>query len=465
MGCTQSKSDDVASQEAAEGVSPADVAAVVVEKAMDLAEEVELSEVDFSLASLPIVNPSLQSFSASSSIAWLKEVVDGTKFEISMTAPIEFVVRCMCNTAMKRMKGTDLGDWVSKLVKADMTKLQDSISKLQTAALLTASDQLRQLLQAVPDILEIEDEAMRKSELAIFKDSAEDCKKLAQLAWNKVETPEEQIRAVQVSVGVLVATAFCRSPKVLRTNISAELAKLLSLPRVLSDARHQLHPDASEKALDFKAAREERIRAVISVILHAESFAATNGLPPIVPAQASRGSFLGIDLGKRKSLGAASYPVKALLQSGLYEGKRTVKDFMDLGNPFSDKELCVVAGFLEEDAEGAFGEEAAAGKAAQEEAARKAQEEAAEAKRVADEKRRQAEADAAKTRRDEEEAAARKAQEEAAEAKRVADEKRRQAEADAAAEKGGGAGGGKKLQEMGGSDALVNAAVRGNAKK
>jgi hypothetical protein len=108
MGCTQSRPDDVdvASQEAAEGVSPADVAAVVVEKAMDLAEEVELSEVDFSLASLPIVNPSLQSFSASSSIAWLKEVVDGTKFEISMTAPIEFVVRCMCNTAMKRMKGT-----------------------------------------------------------------------------------------------------------------------------------------------------------------------------------------------------------------------------------------------------------------------------------------------------------------------------------------------------------------------
>jgi hypothetical protein len=108
MGCTQSRPDDVdvASQEAAEGVSPADVAAVVVEKAMDLAEEVELSEVDFSLTSLPIVNPSLQSFSASSSIAWLKEVVDGTKFEISMTAPIEFVVRCMCNTAMKRMKGT-----------------------------------------------------------------------------------------------------------------------------------------------------------------------------------------------------------------------------------------------------------------------------------------------------------------------------------------------------------------------
>ena len=106
MGCTQSKSDDFASREGGEGVSPADVAAVVVEKAMELAEEVELSEVDFSLASLSIVNPSLQNWKASTAITWLKEVVDGTKFEISMTAPIEFVVRCMCNTAMKRMKGT-----------------------------------------------------------------------------------------------------------------------------------------------------------------------------------------------------------------------------------------------------------------------------------------------------------------------------------------------------------------------
>jgi hypothetical protein len=189
---------------------------------------------------------------------------------------------------------------VSKLVKADMTKLQDSISKLQTKELLTASDQLRKLLHVVPVLLEIKDEEKRKSELNRFQRRAENCEELAELAWNAVETPEEQIRAVQVSVGVLVATAFCRDPEALRTNIADEVAKVLSLPRVLSDARHQLHPDASEKALDFKAAREERIRAVVSIILHAESFAATNDLPPIVPAQASRGSFLGIDVVKRK---------------------------------------------------------------------------------------------------------------------------------------------------------------------
>ncbi|GMI18975.1 hypothetical protein TeGR_g9888 [Tetraparma gracilis] len=51
----------------------------------------------------------------------------------------------------------------------------------------------------------------------------------------------------------------------------------------------------------------------------------------------------------------------------------------------------------------------------------------------------------------------------AAEAKRLADEKRRQAEADA--EKGRGGGGGKKLEEMGGSDALVDAAREGDAEK
>ncbi|GMI31957.1 hypothetical protein TeGR_g13568, partial [Tetraparma gracilis] len=66
--------------------------------------------------------------------------------------------------------------------------------------------------------------------------------------------------------------------------------------------------------------------------------------------------------------------------------------------------------------------------------------------------------------RKEEEEAARKAQEEAAEAKRVADEERRQAEADAAAEKEREEERGKKLEEMGGEVALVDAAENGDAK-
>ena len=43
------------------------------------------------------------------------------------------------------------------------------------------------------------------------------------------------------------------------------------------------------------------------------------------------------------------YPVKALLQSGVFEGKTTAKELAKLETPLSDKELCVAAAFLEEE--------------------------------------------------------------------------------------------------------------------
>ena len=49
------------------------------------------------------------------------------------------------------------------------------------------------------------------------------------------------------------------------------------------------------------------------------------------------------------SLGALQYPVKALLQSGVFEGKTTAKELAKLETPLSDKELCVAAAFLEEE--------------------------------------------------------------------------------------------------------------------
>ena len=189
-------------------------------------------------------------------------------------------------------------------------------------------------------------------------------------------------------VSTLIAThATGRNAKALGRDLSTEIEKLLQLPRVLSDARHQLHPDPSESALDFKRAREERIKAVVMVVLHAESFAATNNLNPILPKQKTRGSYLNLNLSKRKSLGAQSYPVKALLRSGIFEDMTTVEEFKNLENPFSDKELCVVAGFLEESVDGvAFIEE---GGKKEEAAERKAKE---EADRAAEERRKKEEA-------------------------------------------------------------------------
>jgi len=49
------------------------------------------------------------------------------------------------------------------------------------------------------------------------------------------------------------------------------------------------------------------------------------------------------------SLEALQYPVKALLQSGVFEGKTTAKELAKLETPLSDKELCVAAAFLEEE--------------------------------------------------------------------------------------------------------------------
>ena len=49
------------------------------------------------------------------------------------------------------------------------------------------------------------------------------------------------------------------------------------------------------------------------------------------------------------SLGGLQYPVKALLQSGVFEGKTTAEELATLEHPLSDKELCVAAAFLEEE--------------------------------------------------------------------------------------------------------------------
>jgi len=206
-------------------------------------------------------------------------------------------------------KGTDLGDWVQNLIKADMTKLQEGISVLVSKELLQAGDQLKALLRSIPIILEIKDDGERKDELAIFKQEALTIKDHTQGTYCTGDTVEEKIRAVQIVITTLIAThAAGRNAETLRDNMAAEIEKLLELPRVLSDARHQLCSNPSERALDFKGSRDERIKAVLVVVLHAEAFCVTNKLPPIVPTTASKGDFQ-----EQQSLTAQNYPVKALL--------------------------------------------------------------------------------------------------------------------------------------------------------
>ncbi|GMI08782.1 hypothetical protein TrVE_jg6415 [Triparma verrucosa] len=316
----------------------------------DTEEVLELS--DFDLSSLDIVNPSLQEFSGSSAIGWLKETLDGSQLKISLTAPVEMVARCFMNQCIKFTKGTDLGDMIRQVAQADMKKLLDGVRTLQQKELLTASDQLVSLIEQIEFILMAEDEGDKDQVDQLidgFKTQANTCLENAQTAFNAVGTNaiDEQIRSSQIAVSVLIATECCNNLKVtklaLRKRIEQEVLKLLKLERIQNDAKHQLDPNPSSRALDYKQAREARIRAVLMVILHAESFASTNDLEAILPKKRAGLSF--------SSKNTDVYPVTALLKSGVFEGKTTAKQLKELGEQFSDKELSVMAGFLKEEAD------------------------------------------------------------------------------------------------------------------
>eukprot|EP00519_Triparma_laevis_P009684 CAMPEP_0182502722 /NCGR_PEP_ID=MMETSP1321-20130603/13970_1 /TAXON_ID=91990 /ORGANISM="Bolidomonas sp., Strain RCC1657" /LENGTH=485 /DNA_ID=CAMNT_0024707717 /DNA_START=77 /DNA_END=1531 /DNA_ORIENTATION=+ len=332
-----------------------DLEDVEVEVGGDEEEEEEPFEDEgdssFDLTTIDLMNPSLQGFNGSSAVQWLKDTFDGTQLKVSLTAPIEMVVRCFMNRCIKLTKGTDLGDWIKQIAQADMKKLLDGVRTLQQKELLTASDQLVSLIKQIEFILDVDsdNEKDRLELIENFKVQANTCLENAQVAFNAVgpDSVDEQIRSVQISVSVLIATeCYNRSStlkKSLRSKVEQEVVKLLKLDRIQNDAKHQLDPEHSGRTLDYKKAREARIRAVLMVVMHAESFAATNGLEAIIPKKKARLSF--------SSKAADIYPVSALLRSGVFEGKATAKQLKELGEQFSDKELSVIAGFLDEAAD------------------------------------------------------------------------------------------------------------------
>ena len=78
-----------------------------------------------------------------------------------------------------------------------------------------------------------------------------------------LETVQEKIRAIQIIISAMVLSAAGgeRDAATIRGYMTEELTRLLNLEKVLSDVRHQLSSKASDRALDIKKKRLERLRA------------------------------------------------------------------------------------------------------------------------------------------------------------------------------------------------------------
>ena len=129
---------------------------------------------------------------------------------------------------MQATKGTDIGDWVQKLIGKDMTELKAGMAVLRAADLRVAASELRTLLRTIRTILGMQDEKKRSSELEEFKHKARSVIGHAQEAFEKVETLEEKIRAVEIAVMAITASNPCREASVLRDELVEELEKILN---------------------------------------------------------------------------------------------------------------------------------------------------------------------------------------------------------------------------------------------
>ena len=92
---------------------------------------------------------------------------------------------------------------------------------------------------------------------------------------------------MEIAVTMLVAQASTRVRDLgmVHNDLCSEVFKMLAIPRVLSDARHQLSTTAASRSMDMKNRREERIRAVLYTVMHAEAFCLMHDLSPILPAE------------------------------------------------------------------------------------------------------------------------------------------------------------------------------------
>ena len=145
--------------------------------------EPEMEETEFSLAALPTVNPSAASFSRG--LAAVQAMLQGVNVRVTMAAPLEIAARLFMNAALNLSKDTDIGDWVAKLVKRDLTTLQEGVTKLQNKELLQASRSMIKLVQQAAQIPDIKDEDLRQKELQRFDNRAEQCLDHAKVSRSK----------------------------------------------------------------------------------------------------------------------------------------------------------------------------------------------------------------------------------------------------------------------------------------
>ena len=146
--------------------------------------EPEMEETEFSLAALPTVNPRAASFSGG--LAAVQAILQGVNVRLTMAAPLEIATRLFMNVALNVLKDTDFGDCAAKLLKTDISYLQEGLAKLQNKELLQASEQMTKLVQQATQIPDIKDESLRQRELQRFDNRAEQCLDHAQVSgWKQ----------------------------------------------------------------------------------------------------------------------------------------------------------------------------------------------------------------------------------------------------------------------------------------
>ena len=138
------------------------------------------------------------------------------------------------------------------------------MSVLRSAELIAASHELAAVLRVSSLNINIADPGKQKREIEILQGKIQTLIHDAQVAFSKLETVQEKIRAIQIIISAMVLSAAGgeRDAATIRGYMTEELTRLLNLEKVLSDVRHQLSSKASDRALDIKKKRLERLRAM-----------------------------------------------------------------------------------------------------------------------------------------------------------------------------------------------------------
>jgi len=272
------------------------------------------------------------------------QLASGIKMEFSLFMPVQLVFRVLMNGAAMCTKGTDIGVIIAKMTQSELTKMQEGISVLRSADLKTADDQLWQLLNSMPTIQKKQavgeiNKKMIKKGLKEFVSLADTCVHDANKAFNTVETPEQKIRAVVIACAAIQAKSVDdgnRDQALIRSALGAQIRKLLLLETVRRDIKNQFDELPTCKFLDFPKERVSRLNSTVGVIVHAEVWAASHRLQPIMTSEFVTHPF----------------SIKKLVETGLLNGAKSANQLQELteedGTPaFSQEELCILGGFCD----------------------------------------------------------------------------------------------------------------------